>query len=88
MKEKNFFTKLYGKVTKGWIINRVICSIVMIALIAAVNIGNSVADTFTLQLTAYLCPPIVDNSAVDKAQAAASELAKEVELEGATLLKK
>ena len=87
MKEKNFFTKLYGKVTKGWIINRVICSIVMIALIAAVNIGNSVADTFALQLTAYLCPPIVDNSAVDKAQAAASELAKEVELEGATLLK-
>lgn len=87
MKEKNFFTKLYGNVTKGWIANRVICSIVMIALIVAVNIGNSVADTFALQLTAYLCPPIVDNSAVDKAQAAASELAKEVELEGATLLK-
>ena len=87
MKENKFFTKLYGNVTKGWIINRVICSIVMIALIAAVNIGNSVADTFALQLTAYLCPPIVDNSAVDKAQAAASELAKEVELEGATLLK-
>ena len=87
MKENKFFTKLYGNVTKGWIINRVICSIVMIALIVAVNIGNTVADTFALQLTAYLCPPIVDNSAVDKAQAAASELAKEVELEGATLLK-
>lgn len=86
-KKENWFTKIYGPVTKGWIINRSICCAVMIGLIVAINIGNSVINTYANQITAYLCPPITDNSAVSKAQAKAAELAKTVELEGAALLK-
>ena len=42
-KKGNFFTKAYGHVGKGWIINRSICMFVIIALIVVVNIGTSIA---------------------------------------------
>ena len=86
-KKGNFFTKAYGHVGKGWIINRSICCLVIIALIVVVNIGTSIAYSYSDQLNAYLLTPIVDTSKMNQAQAAAAEMAKKVEANGATLLK-
>lgn len=86
-KKGNFFTKAYGHVGKGWIINRSICCLVIIALIVVVNIGTSIAYEYKDQLNAYLLTPIVDTSKKNQAQAAAAEMAKKVEANGATLLK-
>lgn len=86
-KKGNFFTKAYGPVGKGWIINRSICMLVIIALIVVVNIGTNIAYEYKDQLNAYLLTPIVDTSKKNQAQAAAAEMAKKVEANGATLLK-
>ena len=53
-KKGNFFTKAYGHVGKGWIINRSICCFVIIMLIVAVSVGTNIAYGFSGQLTAYL----------------------------------
>lgn len=86
-KKGNFFTKAYGHVGKGWIINRSICCFVIIALIVAVIVGTNVAYSWQLQISAYLCPPITDDKATSVTQAKSKELSKQIELEGATLLK-
>lgn len=86
-KKENIFTKAYGHVGKGWIINRSICCFVIIMLIVAVSVGTNIAYGFSGQLTAYLTKPIVDENARSQTQAAAVEMAKKVEANGATLLK-
>lgn len=86
-KKENLFTRIYGHVSKGWIIGRAVSCAAIAALIVAISVGTSIANSYSSQLTAYLCPPLTDDSQVSQAQAAGAELAKKVELEGATLLK-
>lgn len=86
-KKENLFTRIYGHVSKGWVISRAISCCSIAALIVAISVGTSIANSYSSQLTAYLCPPVTDASQVSQAQAAGKELAKKIELEGATLLK-
>ena len=86
-KKGNFFSRNYDPITPKWVITRVVSCIFIAALIVGINIGTKIANSYSSQLTAYLCPPITDDSKVSQAQAAGAELAKKVELEGAALLK-
>lgn len=86
-KKENIFKRIYGNVSKGWIIGRSLSLVGIAVLIAGVNIGTKYANDYGSQLTAYLCPPITDESKVNEVLTAGKDFSKKITLEGAALLK-
>lgn len=69
------------------LIGKIVCCAVTAVLIIGLCIGNAYATKYSMQITAYLAPPITDSEAVTAAQEAGQKMAARVQTEGSVLVR-